>query len=127
MIYTSYRSNIKNIPINENVKIVTVYRSGRVPNRDDIVILRDLGPTLYLRGRYKKNKDWSYYEKEYMYQLYNNTFTKIQMLRLIDIVKRYDVILICCEEDSQYCHRRLLADELQYITDIKYYGEWKAD
>jgi uncharacterized protein YeaO (DUF488 family) len=127
MIYTSYRSNVKNIPIKEDTKIILVYRYGPpIENRSDIIQYRDLGPTAQLFTDYSRYKNWADYKIKYIDQLYNNAFSNRQFGKLIEMAKNYNVILICYEKDYLHCHRSLLATELQYSTDIKYIGEWKG-
>lgn len=126
MIYTSYKSNVKNIPIRDDTKIILVYRYGSTIRRNDIIHFQDLGPVNSLLTEYKNDKNWSKYRKKYIDQLYNNSFTCRKLNRLIDIVNQYNVILICYEKDHLHCHRSLLARELHNITGIKYIGEWQG-
>lgn len=126
MIYTSAKSNIKNIPNNDDTRIILVHRFGNhSTNRDDVIKMADLGPTPYLFKRYKNNElSWDVFKEKYITQLYNNTFTKRQLNELIKLMENYNVILICYESDYRECHRKILAEVLQDITCINYNGEW---
>jgi uncharacterized protein YeaO (DUF488 family) len=126
MIYTTYRSNVKKIPIKDNTKIILVYRYGAPIVREDVIELRDVGPTGELLKEYQNNKNWDEYKIKYIDQLYNNPFSIRQFRKLILLARECDLILVCYEKDYLHCHRSLLAREIEYNIDIKYIGEWKG-
>jgi len=66
-----------------------------------------LAPTKEILEQYRKTKDWSIYEAEF-----NRT---IELRSIIDIFKKIigdtkNICLLCSEESSKKCHRRLVAE-----------------
>lgn len=126
MIYTTYRANVKKIPIKENTKIVLIYRYGAPINRSDVIEFRDIGPVGYLLKEYQNDKNWDEYKIKFIDQLYNNPFSIRQFRKLIQLAEKYDIILVCYEKDHLICHRSIVAQEIEFQTGIKYIGEWKG-
>lgn len=77
----------------------------------------DFAPTKDLLDRWhKQSVTWSEYEKEYL-----------TMLKERDVIKKYGIsqfdgaCFLCSEEDTEFCHRRLLVEYLKKhsTTDVK--------
>lgn len=73
----------------------------------------DFAPTKDLLDRYRKKQiSWSEYEREYL-----------DLLRKREIEKKVDIgsldrsCLLCSEHSHEKCHRRLLAEYLQTLSD----------
>lgn len=75
--------------------------------------IRDFAPPAKLIGAYKRKEiDWKEYEERYLEFLRSSLMReKIKALALRCLQEK--VTLACIEEKADYCHRRLLAEELQ--------------
>lgn len=78
--------------------------------------LKELAPPGHLVGAYYRNEiGWGEYEEAY------KEFLSSDRVRptLIDFSKRCEnetITLLCIEESSERCHRRILAEELQKLN-----------
>jgi len=71
----------------------------------------------------RENPDaWKIYQQNYMHSLNSEKALK-WMERVAEKAKRANVILICYEKDANYCHRKLLAEEIARRFNVKYKGE----
>lgn len=123
MIYTSYISNIRNLPEGKYV-LVTRWapKSLDLSKFDDAQWQPSLAPEDILLAQYKngamtKNEMFDRY-KEY---LNNNISVKLLIHELAEEALHKDVFLICYEKETFDCHRSILA---QYIAK-EYNLSWK--
>lgn len=76
-----------------------------------------LAPTKELLKKYQRDKDWSFYEAEFLRIL--------ESRRTIDIFPKIcgdvkNICLLCSEPTAQNCHRRLVAEYIaNHISGIK--------
>jgi len=68
-----------------------------------------LAPTKEIRDQYNKEKNWDTYVKAYI-----NLLEKRKILNRLDMsFFERKTCLLCTEQSSDYCHRRLLAEYLK--------------
>lgn len=72
--------------------------------------MKELAPSKALLLAYKNNHDWSYYTKQFTYEMQHrkDLYDKINSLNKY-LKKGNNVCLICYEKDYLHCHRYLLA------------------
>lgn len=76
-----------------------------------------LAPTKDLLKKYQKDKDWSFYELEFLRILESRPTIDIFKKACRNIQK---ICLLCSEPTAQNCHRRLVAEYIaNHITDIE--------
>ncbi|MFH1773495.1 MAG: DUF488 domain-containing protein [Methanobacteriota archaeon] len=73
----------------------------------DYIHVKELAPTQELLKRYKKNKDWGEYEKEF-----NGIISERRIENYFDAIARNvdSICLLCVEDKADHCHRRLIAE-----------------
>jgi len=79
--------------------------------------LLELAPTAEILDAYKKDHDWSAYEREYPQLLAERDALAIGR----QLLERYQrPCLLCSEDTPNHCHRRLLAEYLaERIRDLE--------
>jgi len=77
----------------------------------------ELAPTAEILDAYKKDHDWSAYEREYSQLLAERQALAIGR----QLLERYQrPCLLCSEDTPDHCHRRLLAEYLaERISDLE--------
>lgn len=114
MIYTTYLSNLKNIP-DDSIKIlITRWRPRTTINIEKYNLMwrPNLAPSeLTLSQRKDGNLTWEEFRKKYIEESYNNQL----FIDGIQEVMNYndngkDVYLICYEKDPLECHRSILKE-----------------
>jgi uncharacterized protein (DUF488 family) len=82
----------------------------------------ELAPTAGILDAYKKDHDWSAYEREYPQLLAERDALAIGR-RLLERYQRF--CLLCAEDTPDHCHRRLLAEYLaERINDLEIVHLW---
>src|SRR3989344_677287 len=84
----------------------------------------ELGPPATLIGSYyKRGLSWEEFEKRYREHLQKpESISKIN--QLIEIARLQSAIVLCVEPTSEFCHRRLLAEECKKLApDLEVYIE----
>ena len=121
MLFTTYISNIKNIPeeFHKNIIIIARYFKSDKFKKD----IR-LCPSDWLLKSYKSCEiSWEEFESEFKKQM--NTGTTLQAMR--ELYRRLkngeDIILVCYEKDDTQCHRRLIREFLSQWIKAKEYTE----
>ena len=66
---------------------------------------------------------WEHYEDNYLLQIGLSKDAINWMQNTAYTSKRANIVLICYEKNAQYCHRRLLAEELARRFGADYRGE----
>lgn len=130
MIYTTYLSNLKNLPNDEKTKKLLITR-WKPRNTIDvkkygIEWAPNLAPTELTLAKYKDGTiDWKEYRQRYIDESFDNKWflEEIEEIRSLD-EKGYDIFLICYEKDDLICHRSILREILIY-NEIKC-EEWKG-
>ena len=118
MLYTTYLSNMKNIP--KNCLPVIIMRM--VPAsiiRYDYLHISDFSPETETLLQYKKDKDWDIFKEKFLLEIENNKNAQKYIEQLIEALSYIDICLICCEKDYEHCHRTLLLEYLKNKYNIE--------
>lgn len=127
MLYTTYISNLKNIP-DSAIKLVVM----RYPPKDlnmlifkNLYIVQELAPSKDLMNQYISTKktmdDWKIFKQKFIKEMNEREDIKDSFRKILKLLKNNkDVFLICCEENYIMCHRSLLADRLKLIYNINW-------
>ena len=116
MIYTGYYAKIKKY---EEVGLIPVAISGKVPDFYDGMTYPDFAPRYEMFQRWKKGEidNFGYTEE---YRKYLNTLDKGEIKQDFDSpYKCNNMILLCYEKDGEFCHRHILADWLEENMGFK--------
>lgn len=123
MLYTSYISNIRNLPEGEYILITRWAPKSLDLNKFEnakwqpLLSPSDILLAQYKNGNMRKQEMLSQY-KEY---LCNDISAQLAIKEIAENAKEQDVFLICYEKEAFDCHRSILA---QYISD-SYKIPWK--
>ena len=119
MIYTTYLSNLKNLPNDDKTK---KYLITRWKPRNTIDVKKynlewapQLAPTELTLAKYKDGSiDWKEYRQRYIDESFSNPLFIDGLKEIVDYNdKGYDIFLICYEKDDSTCHRSILKEILQ--------------
>ena len=119
MIYTTYLSNLKNLP---NDKKTKKYLITRWKPRNTIDVKKynlewapQLAPTELTLAKHKDGSiDWKEYRQRYIDESFDNPLFIDGLKEIVDYNdKGYDIFLICYEKDDSTCHRSILKEILQ--------------
>lgn len=119
MIYTTYLSNLKNLPNDEKTK---KYLITRWKPRNTIDVKKynlewapQLAPTELTLAKYKDGSiDWKEYRQRYIDESFDNPLFIDGLKEIVEYNdKGYDIFLICYEKDDSTCHRSILKEILQ--------------
>ena len=119
MIYTTYLSNLKNLPNDEKTK---KYLITRWKPRNTIDVKKynlewapQLAPTELTLAKYKDGSiDWKEYRQRYIDESFSNPLFIDGLKEIVDYNdKGYDIFLISYEKDDSTCHRSILKEILQ--------------
>lgn len=119
MIYTTYLSNLKNLPNDEKTK---KYLITRWKPRNTIDVKKynlewapQLAPTELTLAKYKDGSiDWKEYRQRYIDESFSNPLFIDGLKEIIEYNDEgYDIFLICYEKDDSTCHRSILKEILQ--------------
>lgn len=119
MIYTTYLSNLKNLPNDEKTK---KYLITRWKPRNTIDVKKynlewapQLAPTELTLAKYKDGSiDWKEYRQRYIDESFSNPLFIDGLKEIVEYNdKGYDIFLICYEKDDSTCHRSILKEILQ--------------
>ena len=119
MIYTTYLSNLKNLPNDEKTK---KYLTTRWKPRNTIDVKKynlewapQLAPTELTLAKYKDGSiDWKEYRQRYIDESFDNPLFIDGLKEIVEYNdKGYDIFLICYEKDDSTCHRSILKEILQ--------------
>ena len=109
MLYTSYFANMKNIPEN----IIRVSICGGVPKWYTGLQYKKVAPKYKFFMEWKENKDNDFYIKHFNEEVLSN----ITVTEFLEDIKKLtnnaeNVVLLCYEKPSDFCHRHLVSDWL---------------
>ena len=72
---------------------------------------KELAPSITLLNDYKNKKIlWQEYEKRYLEEIKDKS-SLLQKIK--DLSEKGDVTLLCCEKEDEFCHRRLLINNIK--------------
>ena len=119
MIYTTYLSNLKNLPNDEKTK---KYLITRWKPRNTIDVKKynlewapQLAPTELTLAKYKDGSiDWKEYRQRYIDESFSNPLFIDGLKEIVNYNNEgYDIFLICYEKNDSTCHRSILKEILQ--------------
>ena len=119
MIYTTYLSNLKNLPNDEKTK---KYLITRWKPRNTIDVKKynlewapQLAPTELTLAKYKDGSiNWKEYRQRYIDESFSNPLFIDGLKEIVDYNDEgYDIFLICYEKNDSTCHRSILKEILQ--------------
>lgn len=113
MIYTSYFSNLKNLPDN----IVPISICGKAPDWYNGLQYKKLAPKYSFFKVWKETHDNDYYIEHYKKEVLENlnAYSVVMELKHLcdkSLWSKVDICLICYEKPQDFCHRHLVADWL---------------
>jgi len=105
LIYTSYFAKLKKIP----KEIIPISIARKAPNGFKGLEYKQLAPSYELLMHWKHNHDEEYYVKVFN----QDVLEKLNSYGTISRLKQYansdDIVLVCYEKSSDFCHRHLVA------------------
>lgn len=127
MLYINYLSNEKNTPpgVKKYIVMRMAPKSLDFSKRPDLIYRQDLSPSEYLLKQYKSGKiSLTEMQREFIKEMNTRPDLNKALNEVIaDIKTGKDICLICVEEDSDECHRKL---EAEYVK-AKIEEEHKED
>ena len=114
MIYTTYFTNLRNLPKH----IVPISICGKPPNGWDGLQYKKLAPKYDFFMKWKKNHDNDYYIAQFNKKVLGHitpTEVVMELHHLCDksIYSYVDIALVCYEKPGDFCHRHLVAEWLK--------------
>ena len=110
MIYTTYFSNLINLPDN----VIPISICGKPPYWWRGREYKKLAPKYEFFKVWKQTHDNDYYVEQFNKQVLNNLNSAQVVNELFQMVPNdYTVALVCYEKPNQFCHRHLVADWLR--------------
>lgn len=126
MLYTSYISNIKNIPDNFRKIIIMRYvpKSLKDP-KYDLEWMPSLAPSEILLNNYKNNKiSFTEFKDRFIEELMFRKDLQDDLKSIVeDLQNGNDVCLICCEKDYLDCHRTIVKNHIDNVFNMSGGGE----
>lgn len=120
MIYTTYLSNVKNLPNDENTKKILVIR-WKPRNTIDLDKYNlewwpQLAPSELILSKYKDGSiNWQQYREMYLEDAERNAMFIDALQQIIDMNNEgKNIFLICYEKNDIMCHRSILREILKY-------------
>ena len=111
-IYTSYFSNLKNLPDD----IIPISIAGKAPDWYNGLQYKKLAPKYDFFMEWKKNHDNDYYISCFNEQVLSKLDARQVFVDLIELtptsITLPKIALICYENPSDFCHRHLVANWL---------------
>lgn len=119
-LYTTYLSNMKKIPSGTLTAVIMRMPPMSIQKMENVIHVPELSPTVDVLKAYKANGDWDTFVDKFNDQMYNNKETAEYLNFLMEGLDYNDVVIVCCEKDSNQCHRSLIA---KYLNDLGYESE----
>lgn len=104
-IYTSYFAKLRSLPEN----IIPISICGKAPEWYTGLQYKKLAPKYGFFMEWKKNHDNNYYIEHFDSEVLNLLDAKTIYEELSKMSGGKDVVLICYEKPSDFCHRHLVA------------------
>ena len=108
-IYTSYFAKLRSLPEN----IIPISICGKAPEWYTGLQYKKLAPKYGFFMEWKKNHDNNYYIEHFDSEVLNLLDAKTIYEELSKMSGEKDVVLICYEKPSDFCHRHLVAEWLR--------------
>lgn len=108
MIYTSYFAKLRTIPNH----IIPIAICATVPKWYDGLHDKTLAPSYNTLMTYKSDNDWSQYIKAYNNEILSKINPNKIVNQLYNLAGAKDIVLLCYEKPSDYCHRQLVSEWL---------------
>ncbi len=124
MLYLNYLANIHNTP-----EKAVIYLIVRIPPKHfnfsqnkNIKHIPQLSPSQNLLYCYKKGEiSFSQFKEKFKYEIENRYDMKMAVEKLVkELNQDKDICLICYEENSNECHRKIIADFIKSKYGIDY-------
>lgn len=116
MIYTSYFANLKSLPNNA----IPISICGKAPDWYTGLQYKKLAPKYDFFIKWKESHDNEYYIRCFNDQVLSKLSPRLVVTELYDLSQGKDVVLICYERPSDFCHRHLVANWLNnHMIDCK--------
>ena len=112
-IFTSYYAKIKKIPNS----YVLISIAGRCPDFYTGIEYKVLAPKYSFFKIYKENHDVKYYTKCFNNEVLSHLSPDKVVEHLQSLSNGKDVVLLCYEKPSDFCHRKLVA---RWLCDAGY-------
>lgn len=113
MIYTGYFAQLRNIPQN----IIPISICAQVPKWYTGLQHKKLAPKYGFFTEWKKNQDNDYYIEHYNKEVLSGLNANDIVSELYGLLpeesKGLDIVLVCYEKSTDFCHRHLVADWLR--------------
>ena len=110
MIYTSYFANIKKMPAN----IVPISICGRAPDGYHGLQYRKLAPKFWFFKKWKLDQDCDFYITQFRQEVLKPVRSDVVEQELYSLAKSQDIVLICYEKPTDFCHRHIVR---QWLND----------
>lgn len=111
MIYTSYFAKLKSLP--KNVHPISI--CGKAPDWYKGKQYKKLAPKYDFFMKWKETHDNDYYIKCYKEQVLDKLNVEdviYDLVGILDVNEDIDIVLLCYEKPTDFCHRHLVADWL---------------
>ena len=109
MIYTSYFAKLKSLP--DNITPISI--CGKAPDWYNGLQYKKLAPKYDFFMKWKESHDNDYYVKCFNEQVLNKLDPMKVYCELCSLAKNDEVVLICYEKPSDFCHRHLVSEWLK--------------
>ena len=107
-IYTSYFSNIRNLPKD----IIPISISGKCPDWYNGIEYKKLAPKYKFFMEWKQNKDVTFYIEHFQKEVLDILTQEEVVNKLFELSDGKDIAILCYEKPTDFCHRHLVADWL---------------
>ncbi len=108
MIYTSYFAKLSKFPRN----IIPISISAKSPSWYEGLQFKYLAPSYKILMEYKSNKNCDYYIEHFYDEILNKLEPKKVVDSLYKLSNNQDIVLICYEKSTDFCHRHLVSEWL---------------
>lgn len=111
MIYTSYFAKLRSLP--ENVTPIAI--CVKVPDWYTGLQYKKLAPKYDFFTEWKRNRDNEYFIKRYKEQIIDTLKADEVVEDLLSVLPdtEHDIVLVCYEKSTDFCHRHLVANWLR--------------
>lgn len=126
ILYTSYISQLKNLPEDINKVIIMRYLPKwlNTKNYKNIFIDKSFAPQEIDLNTYLEDKDWDKFESNFNKSIYESNELNNSINKLYNYLNcGKNIILLCCEKDYTKCHRSLIGKHI--IKKGLYWEEFK--
>ena len=120
MIYTTYLSNLKNLPNDEKTKkyLITRWKPRNTidTKKYDLTWAPNLAPTELTLSQYTDESiNWKEFRERFINESFDNRLFVDGLSEIIELNNEgYDIFLICYEKDDKVCHRSILKEILEF-------------